>query len=145
MHSTEGNEENTAKSCGPKGEPLPSEQTSSFAHFLDTREKSEHLSLAEEFMLTKEVLDYFARPDLDKVWVRLDAHASNQNSLFRFGAAALMEVVNVLVAQGELIAENTTGEARESERTKRYCLASTTLSGRIDSPFLLLSYGSLPH
>jgi hypothetical protein len=25
------------------------------------------------------------------------------------------------------------------------CLASTTLSGRIDSPFLLLSYGSLPH
>ena len=25
------------------------------------------------------------------------------------------------------------------------CLASTNLSGRIDSPFLLLSYGSLPH
>jgi hypothetical protein len=25
------------------------------------------------------------------------------------------------------------------------CLASTNLSGRIDSPFLLLSEGSLPH
>lgn len=123
MRGTDGNEESTAKRCEPEDLHQSSEQVCAFAHFRETRDQSELLSLAEEFALTNEVLAYFARPDLNKVWVRLDALASDHNMLFRFGAAALMQVLNVLVAQGELIAEYTTGEAGESERTKRYILA----------------------
>lgn len=120
IRSTNGSEGNTEKCCKPEEEHPPPEQAGSFAHFLDTREESEHLSLAEEFTLTNEALDYFARPELNNVWVHLDALDSDQTLLFRHGAAALMHVVSSLVAQGELIAEYISGEDGQHKRTDRY-------------------------
>ena len=44
----------------------------------------------------------------------------------------------------QMIVQRFLATLRECDEAQA-CLASTNLSGRIDSPFLLLSYGSLPH